>query len=303
MPEVEATVGVLVLANFGSARDLRIDGVPVFPAVGDGLDPRRPAGSCIAVVATDAPLQPAQLERLARRAGLGLARTGSVAHHGSGEIFVAFSTAAGERDDSPPTRLARPSVPDGHLDALFSAVVEATEEAVLNALWAAVDTTGREGRVVRALPHEPVLELLRRHGRLGRLVGSAPALRPDAGTSPLQPPRPDDAPDEPDARRHRRPRTRRTRAGAAQTCGHRCESTPTMDEPTSPPRTTSATAIRLTAWSMWYVEVVEAGVADLDLEPPLPRLLHHVADLVRQLARDARELAHLGLGAQRHPPR
>ena len=165
-PEVEATVGVLVLANFGSARDLRIDGVPVFPAVGDGLDPRRPAGSCIAVVATDAPLQPAQLERLARRAGLGLARTGSVAHHGSGEIFVAFSTAAGERDDSPPTRMSRPSVPDGHLDALFAAVVEATEEAVFNALWAATDTTGREGRIVRALPHHPVLELLREHGRL-----------------------------------------------------------------------------------------------------------------------------------------
>lgn len=166
VPEVEATVGVLVLANFGSARDLRIDGVPVFPAIGDGLDPRRPAGSCIAVVATDAPLQSAQLERLARRAGLGLARTGSVAHHGSGEIFVAFSTVASERDDAPPRRLSRPSVPDGHLDPLFSAVVEATEEAVLNALWAAVDTTGREGRVVRALPHAPVLELLRQHGRL-----------------------------------------------------------------------------------------------------------------------------------------
>ncbi len=138
----------------------------MFPAVGDGLDPRTPAGSCIAVVATDAPLQPAQLERLARRAGLGLARTGSVAHHGSGEIFVAFSTAASERDDSPPTRLTRASVPDGHLDALFSAVVEATEEAVLNALWAAADTNGREGRIVRALPHEPVLALLRQHGRL-----------------------------------------------------------------------------------------------------------------------------------------
>lgn len=167
VPEVEATVGVLVLANFGSARDLRIDGVPVFPAVGDGLDPRRPAGSCIVVVATDAPLQAAQLERLARRAGLGLARTGSVAHHGSGEIFVAFSTTTSERDAAPPMRLACPSVPDGHLDALFSAVVEATEESVLNALWAATDTTGREGRTVRALPQGPVLELLQQHGRLG----------------------------------------------------------------------------------------------------------------------------------------
>jgi len=87
------TVGVLVLANFGAAGQLRVDGVPV----GRSLDPagarrRAPAGSCIAVVATDAPLSPAQLERLARRAGLGLARAGSAAHHGSGEIFVAFST-------------------------------------------------------------------------------------------------------------------------------------------------------------------------------------------------------------------
>ena len=89
------TVGVLVLANFGDGPDLRVDGVPV----GQLLErtpagPRRPAGSCIAVVATDAALDSATLERLARRAGLGLARTGSVAHHGSGEIFLAFSTTA-----------------------------------------------------------------------------------------------------------------------------------------------------------------------------------------------------------------
>jgi D-aminopeptidase len=166
VPDAQATLGVLVLANFGSARDLRIDGVPVFPAVGDGIDPRPPAGSCIAVVATDAPLQSAQLERLARRAGLGLGRAGSVGHHGSGEIFLAFSTAPIERDDAPPARVERTMVPDEHLDALFTATVEATEEAVLNALWTAVDTEGREGRVVRALPHEPVLKLLRRHGRL-----------------------------------------------------------------------------------------------------------------------------------------
>jgi D-aminopeptidase len=165
VPALDATLGVLVLANFGAARDLRIDGVPVFPAVGDGIDPRPPAGSCIAVVATDAPLQAAQLERLARRAGLGLARTGSLAHHGSGEIFLAFSTAATDRDPEP-ARVERTVVPDTHLDPLFGAVVEATEEAVVNALWAATDTTGRNGRVVRALPHEPVLELLRRHGRL-----------------------------------------------------------------------------------------------------------------------------------------
>src|SRR5207237_10290671 len=101
-----------------------------------------PGGSCISVVATDAPLAPPQLERLARRAGLGLARAGSVAHHGSGEIFVAFATGS-ER-----------SFPDRELNPLFQAAVDATEEAVLCSLWAAVDTTGREGRLARARPRE-----------------------------------------------------------------------------------------------------------------------------------------------------
>jgi D-aminopeptidase len=150
----EHTVGVLLLTNFGSSGQLRVDGVPV----GQLLDERpneapAPGGSCIAVVATDAPLTPPQLERLARRAGLGLARAGSVAHHGSGEIFVAFATS-GER-----------SFPDRELNPLFQAAVDATEEAVLCSLWAAVDTEGREGRLVRALPREKVLELYRGRGR------------------------------------------------------------------------------------------------------------------------------------------
>jgi D-aminopeptidase len=148
------TVGVLLLTNFGVSEQLRVDGVPVGRLLDE--EPREapePGGSCIAVVATDAPLAPPQLERLARRAGLGLARAGSVAHHGSGEIFVAFATAT-ER-----------SFPDRELDPLFQAAVDATEEAVLCSLWAAVDTTGREGRLVRALPREPVLELYRGRGR------------------------------------------------------------------------------------------------------------------------------------------
>jgi D-aminopeptidase len=150
----EHTVGVLLLTNFGTSEQLRVDGVPV----GRLLDERpgeapAPGGSCIAVVATDAPLAPRQLERLARRAGLGLARAGSVAHHGSGEIFVAFATSD-ER-----------SFPDRALDPLFQATVDATEEAVLCSLWAAVDTTGRDGRLVRRLPIGPVLELYRGRGR------------------------------------------------------------------------------------------------------------------------------------------
>jgi D-aminopeptidase len=149
------TVAALLLTNFGSSEQLRVDGVPV----GQLLDERpgeapAPGGSCIAVLATDAPLAPAQLERLARRAGLGLARAGSVAHHGSGEIFVAFATSDGR------------SFPDSReLDPLFQAAVDATEEAVLCSLWAAVDTTGREGRLVRALPRDRVLELYRGRGR------------------------------------------------------------------------------------------------------------------------------------------
>ena len=150
----EHTVGVLLLTNFGTREQLRVDGVPIGRLLEERPDEMPdPGGSCIAVVATDAPLTPPQLERLARRAGLGLARAGSVAHHGSGEIFVAFATAT-ER-----------TFPDRDLNPLFQAAVDATEEAVLCSLWAAVDTTGREGRLVRALPREKVLELYRGRGR------------------------------------------------------------------------------------------------------------------------------------------
>ena len=152
----DRVVGVIVLANFGAARQLRIDGVPVgahLPEPGTG--PPTPAGSCIAVVATDAPLPSGVLTRLARRAGLGLARAGSVAHHGSGEIFLAFSTD-------------RRAAFDGDLNPLFQAAVEATEEAVIDALWSAAPVTGRDGRTVPALPHDAVLELVERHGALRR---------------------------------------------------------------------------------------------------------------------------------------
>jgi D-aminopeptidase len=156
---VGAVVGALVLANFGSRDDLRVDGVPVGRLLGTGGDAARgPRGSCIAIVATDASLDPLQLSRLARRAGLGLARTGSVAHHGSGEIFLGFSTSA---------RTAAPEYGE-NLDPLFSAAVDSTEEAVLNALWSAERTQGRGGRMVEALPHSDVLELLAVHRRLAR---------------------------------------------------------------------------------------------------------------------------------------
>jgi D-aminopeptidase len=148
--ERSATVGALVLTNFGTGRQLRVAGVPVGRLLPPGGGRDSPAGSCIVVLATDAPLVPAQLSHLARRAGIGLGRTGSTAHYGSGEIFVAFATARdGDR------------IPDNELNGFFTAAIDATEEAVLNSLWAAPDVIGREGRVERGLPHEPVLELLR----------------------------------------------------------------------------------------------------------------------------------------------
>jgi D-aminopeptidase len=153
--EPTCSVGVLALANFGTARQLRVAGVPVGQLLAGGGRPW-PAGSCIVVVATDAPLASVQLERVARRAGLGLARTGSVAHHGSGEIFMAFAPSRGRAEP----------VPDKSLNPLFGATVDATEEAVLNALWAAPDVEGRDGRVERGLPHDEVLELLRQRGAL-----------------------------------------------------------------------------------------------------------------------------------------
>jgi len=154
--ETPATVGVLVLANFGDGPDLRIDGVPVGETLTSGVDLGDPAGSCIGVVATDAPLTAGDLARLATRVGLGLARTGSVAHHGSGEIFVAFSTAG----EAPAHNTG------AGLDPLFAAVVEATEEAVVNALWAGDEVIGRKGRRLPGIPHAAVLDRLRAAGRM-----------------------------------------------------------------------------------------------------------------------------------------
>jgi len=164
-PSIAGAVGVLVLSNFYPPPPLVMDGVPVGELLGEPPDERRSkAGSCIAVLAVDAPLSTHQLARVARRAGLGLARCGSVAHHGSGEIFVSFAPP-GRR---PSGEAPEATVPDAALNDVFEAVVDATEEAVLNALWAAPDVVGREGRIGRALPHDDVLEILAAHGRLAR---------------------------------------------------------------------------------------------------------------------------------------
>lgn len=163
-PSIGGAVGVLVLANFDPPPGLVMDGVPVGDLLGATIRGRRaPAGSAVAVVAVDAALSTHQLERVARRAGLGLARCGSVAHNGSGEIFVAFAPRGRRaRGDAPVA-----DVPDQALNDVFEAAVDATEEAVLNALWAAPTVTGKLGRVAPELPHDDVLALLGEHGRLG----------------------------------------------------------------------------------------------------------------------------------------
>jgi L-aminopeptidase/D-esterase-like protein len=159
------TVGVLVQANHGRRGQLRIAGVPVGQAIPEGAIRRRESGSIIIVVATDAPLLPHQLKRLARRAALGLARTGSVSGNGSGDLFVAFSTA--NPGASTPGKVARVEMlPLDSMDPLFEATVQATEEAIVNALVAAETMKGVDDREVRALPHDRLKQLLKQHNRL-----------------------------------------------------------------------------------------------------------------------------------------
>ncbi|MBS0395887.1 MAG: P1 family peptidase [Proteobacteria bacterium] len=166
------TVGVLVQANYGTRDALRIAGVPV----GQHLREHRvysdaalggDTGSIIIVVATDAPLLPHQLKRLARRAALGLARNGSYAGNGSGDLFVAFSTANVEAVRDHALNTAQ-FVGNDAINPLFLGTVEATEEAIVNALVAGRDMQGRDGHYVLGLPHAALQDLLRRYGRLAK---------------------------------------------------------------------------------------------------------------------------------------
>ena len=149
------TVGVLVMTNVGEARDLRVDGVPVGPhLVPHSTDARSRYGSIITVVATDAPLTPHQINRLCKRAALGIGRTGSYAAHGSGEIVVGFSTANTVPRHTPARTYTMTLLADDAMNPLYQAVLEATEEAILNGLCAAEAMVGRSGHVVPALPLE-----------------------------------------------------------------------------------------------------------------------------------------------------
>jgi D-aminopeptidase len=161
----EFTLGVLAMTNFGERDRLTVAGVPVgrlLPPESEVTAKPKPAGSCIVVVLTDAPLDAAGCTRLARRAGLGLARTGSTAHNASGEIFLAAATGLRAPRGAPP-----PGVPLtlGELDPFFAAAVDATEESVLNSLLQAQTVTGRSGNTMPALPPAEVARLLREHRR------------------------------------------------------------------------------------------------------------------------------------------
>jgi len=187
------TVGVLVQCNYGARRELRVAGVPVGEEIGDLLpciastDPAvrpgmrrcvdggsRPgpagdapddgAGSIIIIVATDAPLLPHQLERLVTRAALGVGRMGGRGENSSGDIFIAFSTAnAGATADTGVARIEM--LPNARINPLFAATIQATEEAILNAMLAAETMTGADDLRVFALPHDRLLAAMRKYGR------------------------------------------------------------------------------------------------------------------------------------------
>jgi D-aminopeptidase len=166
------TVGVLALTNYGVRHRLSIDGVPVGREITDLLPTEDREGSCIVVLATDAPLCARQCERMAKRCALGLAATGSYASDGSGEIMVAFTTAhrvPRASADLP----ALSSVANDHMTELFEAAVDATAESVCNALTAATTTVGRDGNAAYALPLDRLVEALRRHGRDAHLPAGA----------------------------------------------------------------------------------------------------------------------------------
>jgi D-aminopeptidase len=169
------TVAALVQANHGERSRLTVDGVPVGRELGTEVVPSpyetpREAGSIIVVLATDAPLLPHQCERLAQRAGLGIARAGGAGAHSSGDLFLCFSTANRGRlhsykEEGPSVTESIDMLPDPAITPLFWAAIESTEEAILNALVAAETMTGRDGITAHALPHEQLVQTMARYAR------------------------------------------------------------------------------------------------------------------------------------------
>src|SRR5436189_6386793 len=155
------TVGVFLQANFGRRPQLTIAGVPVGKEI-PGEVYKQESGSCIAVVATDAPLLPNQLKRLARRVSLGLARTGTISGNGSGDLFIAFSTANPNVVNPDQVTHQVQTVPNDLMDPIFAGVVQATEEAAVNALVDNNSMTGRDNHRVEAIPHNRLRQIMKR---------------------------------------------------------------------------------------------------------------------------------------------
>jgi L-aminopeptidase/D-esterase-like protein len=160
------TVGVLVQCNFGTRHLLRVAGAPVGYEIPGKKIWGDDTGSIIVVVATDAPLLPSQMQRIAKRVTLGLGRLGSISGDGSGDIFIAFSTANPGAGTELKKVVTVEMLPNDRMDTLFEATVQATEEAVVNALVAAKTMTGADGHTVEALPHDRLREVLKKYNRL-----------------------------------------------------------------------------------------------------------------------------------------
>ena len=156
------TVGVLVQANHGRRLWFRVAGAPVGARMPDGAFRTAETGSIIAYVATDAPLIPTQLKRLARRAALGVGRGGTPGGNSSGDIFLAFTTANGQGGPAEPPMMRFEAVSNERLDPIFEAVVDGVEEAVVNAMLAAETMIGKHGRVIAAIDHDALLAATKR---------------------------------------------------------------------------------------------------------------------------------------------
>jgi D-aminopeptidase len=151
-----------VQANFGKRDQLTIAGVPVGRFL-EGCSGEDERGSIIGIVATDAPLLPHQLKRLARRIGLGIGRSGSISGHGSGDIFMAFSTANESAFHNENKLASARFIPNPRLDRIFEAVIQSVDEAILNAMIANNAMEGFQGSRIEALPLNEVIEILRKH--------------------------------------------------------------------------------------------------------------------------------------------
>ncbi|HSI90722.1 MAG TPA: P1 family peptidase [Adhaeribacter sp.] len=165
------TLGAFVQGNFGGRKDLMVAGVPVGKEITDLkpiINTKEKDGSIIVVIATNAPLLPSQLKQIAKRATIGVARTGGLGRNSSGDIFLAFSTQQAQPNQKGTLEVWR-SIPKDWLDAFYQATAEATEEAIINAMLAAEDMEGINGNTIYALPGERLQEVMRKYNRLNEV--------------------------------------------------------------------------------------------------------------------------------------